>query len=213
MMASRDIRHVMDSHTGTNAMSSAAVDIGSMWAAARGLCLRARAGHGQTDIGKYPRTRHLEGARLQLGDLAGDKRGKDRAGETFVVEAKLDGGPCAIAFDHGGNLLLQCRGHCLTGGARLLLERHHHQPAGAGQDPVIGAGLQREGRDRLPRGAAHPPVSPEPRPRERGAPVGPGRVDPKTGTARPLRSPTHSLHPAGDRLGGLGLIPRKGDRA
>ncbi len=192
MMAARDIRHVMDSHTGTNALPPSAVDIGSMWAAARGLCLRARAGHGQTDILKYPRMRHLEGARLQVCDLAGDKPGKDRAGETLVGEAKLDGVRYVLSFDHGGNLLLQSRGHCLTGGARLLLERHQHQRAGAGQDPVIGAGLRREERDRLPRGVARPPVSPEPRPRERGAPVGPGRVDPKLEPPDPCEA--HRIH-------------------
>ncbi|BBU56662.1 DNA ligase III [Mameliella alba] len=73
------------------------------------------------DILKYPRTRHLEGSRLQVGDLADDKPLKELAGESLVVEEKLDGANCAVSFDASGNLLLQSRGHYLTGGGR---ERH-----------------------------------------------------------------------------------------
>ena len=73
------------------------------------------------DILKYPRTRHLEGSRLQAGDLADDKPLKDLAGRDLVVEEKLDGANCAISFDADDALLLQSRGHYLTGGAR---ERH-----------------------------------------------------------------------------------------
>jgi hypothetical protein len=71
---------------------------------------------------KYPRTRHLEGSRFQHGDHDldavpfGDVRGRH-----VVVEEKMDGGNAGISFDAGGRLLLQSRGHYLTGGGR---ERH-----------------------------------------------------------------------------------------
>lgn len=70
---------------------------------------------------KYPRTRHIEGSRLQVGDIADDKPIKDLAGQYLVVEEKLDGANSAVSFDAAGNLLLQSRGHYLTGGGR---ERH-----------------------------------------------------------------------------------------
>ncbi|MEL6521230.1 MAG: RNA ligase family protein [Pseudomonadota bacterium] len=70
---------------------------------------------------KYPRTRHIEGSRLQVGDLSDDKPIKELAGRTLVVEEKLDGANAAISFDPTGSLLLQSRGHYLTGGHR---ERH-----------------------------------------------------------------------------------------
>jgi hypothetical protein len=72
-------------------------------------------------IHKYPRTRHVEGSRLQLGDVADDKPIKDLKGHRLVVEEKLDGANCAVSFDRDGNLLIQSRGHFLTGGGR---ERH-----------------------------------------------------------------------------------------
>ncbi|SMX35823.1 RNA ligase family protein [Maliponia aquimaris] len=73
------------------------------------------------DILKYPRTRHLEGSRLQVGDLADDKPLKDLAGEALIVEEKVDGANSGVSFDRDGTLLLQSRGHYLTGGGR---ERH-----------------------------------------------------------------------------------------
>lgn len=70
---------------------------------------------------KYPRTRHLEGSRLQPGDedlaavpFAGV------AGRHLVVEEKIDGANAGVCFV-GGVLHLQSRGHFLTGGPR---ERH-----------------------------------------------------------------------------------------
>ncbi|MFT3836547.1 MAG: RNA ligase family protein [Myxococcaceae bacterium] len=71
---------------------------------------------------KYPRTRHLEGSRLQPGD-------HDLSAEPFsvlrdqfvVVEEKLDGANSALSFDASGKLWLQSRGHFLGGGFR---ERH-----------------------------------------------------------------------------------------
>ena len=73
---------------------------------------------------KYPRTPHLEGSRLQPGD-------EDLSqipfscikGKYLVVEEKIDGANTAISFDEDGQLLLQSRGHYLTGGHR---ERHYN---------------------------------------------------------------------------------------
>ena len=73
------------------------------------------------NIYKYPRTRHVEGSRLQVGDMADDKPIKDLAGQSLIVEEKLDGANSAVSFDVDGSLLLQSRGHFLTGGGR---ERH-----------------------------------------------------------------------------------------
>lgn len=72
-------------------------------------------------IVKYPRTPHLEGSRLQPGDedLAAVPLARLR-GRHVVVEEKLDGANAGISLD-GDRLLLQSRGHHLTGGAR---ERH-----------------------------------------------------------------------------------------
>ena len=74
------------------------------------------------DIVKYPRTPHLEGSRLQPGD-------EDLSqvpfsyikGKYIVIEEKVDGANSAISFNTDGELLLQSRGHYLTGGYR---ERH-----------------------------------------------------------------------------------------
>jgi hypothetical protein len=73
-------------------------------------------------IHKYPRTRHIEGSRLQPGDedLAAVPF-RALAGRHLVVEEKVDGANAAISFDAGGGLRLQSRGHYLTGGPR---ERH-----------------------------------------------------------------------------------------
>jgi len=70
---------------------------------------------------KYPRTPHLLGSRQQRGDedlaivLPADLN------ERFlVVEEKLDGANSAISFDDDGELVLQSRGHVLSGGPREL---------------------------------------------------------------------------------------------
>jgi hypothetical protein len=71
---------------------------------------------------KYPRTRHLEGSRLQPGDH--DLEAIDfssLAEQHLVIEEKIDGANAAISFAPDGRLLLQSRGHYLTGGER---ERH-----------------------------------------------------------------------------------------
>jgi hypothetical protein len=83
---------------------------------------------------KYPRTPHITGSRFQPGDedLASIARDALR-GLPIVVEEKLDGSNCGISFDMHGTLVLQSRGHVLTGGPRErqfdLLKRwaNHHR--------------------------------------------------------------------------------------
>lgn len=73
-------------------------------------------------IHKYPRTRHIEGSRLQRGDQDLSQVSlAELAGIPLVIEEKVDGANCAVSFTEDGKLLLQSRGHYLTGGAR---ERH-----------------------------------------------------------------------------------------
>ncbi len=74
------------------------------------------------NILKYPRTPHIEGSRFQPGDedLSSFKL-SELAGQFLVVEEKLDGANSGISFTPDGKLLLQSRGHILTGGYR---ERH-----------------------------------------------------------------------------------------
>ncbi len=73
---------------------------------------------------KYPRTPHIEGSRLQKGDE--DLKQipfSTIKGKYIVVEEKIDGANSAISFNDNGQLLLQSRGHYLTGGYR---ERHYN---------------------------------------------------------------------------------------
>ncbi|MBL8179761.1 MAG: RNA ligase family protein [Bryobacterales bacterium] len=84
-------------------------------------------------IAKYPRTPHLSGSRIQPGDEDLLPIGRDLLrGLPLVIEEKLDGSNCGVGFDEAGRLLLQSRGHLLTGGPRErqfdLLKRwaHHH---------------------------------------------------------------------------------------
>jgi hypothetical protein len=71
---------------------------------------------------KYPRTRHLQGSRLQPGDEDLEAaRFAEIEGRALVVEEKLDGANAGVSFDDDGRLWLQSRGHHLTGGYR---ERH-----------------------------------------------------------------------------------------
>ncbi len=73
-------------------------------------------------IQKYPRTPHIEGSREQPGDEDLDNIPFSQiANEYVVIEEKVDGANAAISFDANGQLLLQSRGHYLTGGTR---ERH-----------------------------------------------------------------------------------------
>ena len=72
---------------------------------------------------KYPRTQHIEGSRLQPGDEDMTQVAfSEIAGRHLVIEEKIDGANTAISFDPNGQLLLQSRGHYLTGGYR---ERHY----------------------------------------------------------------------------------------
>lgn len=73
-------------------------------------------------IRKYPRTQHLEGSRLQPGDEDLEAVPFQAiAGRSLVVEEKVDGANCGLSFAPEGELLLQSRGHYLTGGVR---EKH-----------------------------------------------------------------------------------------
>ncbi|HEY7022629.1 MAG TPA: RNA ligase family protein [Ktedonobacterales bacterium] len=71
-----------------------------------------------SEIHKYPRTRHVEGSGLQPGDDLECAPFADLAGRRLVVEEKMDGANSAISFTQDGRLLLQSRGHYLTGGPR-----------------------------------------------------------------------------------------------
>ena len=73
-------------------------------------------------IQKYPRTPHIEGSRLQPGDEDLSQIPFDAIKRKhLVIEEKCDGANSAISFGSDGQLLLQSRGHYLTGGYR---ERH-----------------------------------------------------------------------------------------
>ncbi|PNV62934.1 DNA ligase [Clostridium sp. chh4-2] len=66
---------------------------------------------------KYPRTRHIEGSRIQAGDE--DLKNvpfEEIKGRFVVLEEKVDGANCGISFGEGGKLMLQSRGHYLNGG-------------------------------------------------------------------------------------------------
>lgn len=73
-------------------------------------------------MSKYPRTQHIEGSRLQLGDEDLESVPFSAiAGQYLVIEEKVDGANAGISFSTDGQMLLQSRGHYLTGGAR---EKH-----------------------------------------------------------------------------------------
>lgn len=69
------------------------------------------------NILKYPRTRHIEGSRLQKGDE--DLKSvpfHDIKDHYVVLEEKVDGANSGISFDQDGKMFLQSRGHYLNGG-------------------------------------------------------------------------------------------------
>jgi len=73
---------------------------------------------------KYPRTQHLQGSRLQEGDEdLSQVPFSEILGKHIVIEEKIDGANSAISFNDKGELLLQSRGHYLTGGYN---ERHYN---------------------------------------------------------------------------------------
>ena len=69
-------------------------------------------------IVKYPRTQHIEGSGLQKGDIKEYFPFKKLIGKYLVIEEKLDGSNVGISFDSDQKLLLQSRGHYLTGHPR-----------------------------------------------------------------------------------------------
>lgn len=94
-------------------------------------------------IRKYPRTQHIEGSRLQPGDEDLEAVPfDDLRGRHLVVEEKVDGANAAISFAPDGSLLLQSRGHFLTGGPRerhfTLFKQWAHVHADA-MRPVLGS--------------------------------------------------------------------------
>jgi hypothetical protein len=71
------------------------------------------------NILKYPRTRHVQGSRLQPGDEDLEQVPlRELWGKHLVVEEKQDGANSGISFDAAGKLHLQSRGHFLQGGPR-----------------------------------------------------------------------------------------------
>lgn len=72
-----------------------------------------------TPILKYPRTPHIAGSRLQPGDEDLLQVAMEALYSLpLVLEEKLDGSNCGVSFDRQGSLILQSRGHVLTGGPR-----------------------------------------------------------------------------------------------
>jgi RNA ligase len=74
------------------------------------------------EIVKYPRTYHIEGSRFQPGDEDLDSVPFSAiCDRPTIIEEKVDGANCAISFAPDGQMMLQSRGHFLTGGPR---EKH-----------------------------------------------------------------------------------------
>jgi hypothetical protein len=87
-------------------------------------------------ITKFPRTPHLEGSRTQRGDEdVPIVPPRDLRGLPLLIEEKVDGANSGISFDADRGLILQCRGHVLSGGPRErqfdLFKRwaNHHRSA------------------------------------------------------------------------------------
>ncbi|WP_293336541.1 RNA ligase family protein [Microcoleus sp. CAWBG58] len=73
-------------------------------------------------IVKYPRTYHIEGSRFQPGDEdLNSVPFSAIADRPLIIEEKVDGANTGISFAPDGQMLLQSRGHYLTGGPR---EKH-----------------------------------------------------------------------------------------
>ena len=67
---------------------------------------------------KYPRTFHIEGSGLQKDDGKDESESFDNIlDKILVIEEKMEGSNSAISFDNG-KLLLQSRGHYLSGGPK-----------------------------------------------------------------------------------------------
>jgi hypothetical protein len=79
---------------------------------------------GVDELLKFPRTPHLQGSRRQPGDEDLESISfQEIAGRPLAITEKVDGANCGIRFTADGRLLLQSRGHYLTGGER---ERQFH---------------------------------------------------------------------------------------
>lgn len=70
------------------------------------------------ELRKYPRTPHLQGSRLQPGDLDDGLQLAELPDGTWISEEKFDGANTGISFDDDAGLVLQSRGHVLQGGPR-----------------------------------------------------------------------------------------------
>ena len=71
---------------------------------------------------KYPRTPHIQGSRKQSGDEDLEAMPiSELIGKYVVIEEKLDGANSGASFDGNATMLLQSRGHFLTGSPR---EKH-----------------------------------------------------------------------------------------
>ena len=74
------------------------------------------------EIVKYPRTYHIEGSRFQPGDEDLDSVPfSNICDRPTTIEEKVDGANTGISFAPDGQMLLQSRGHYLTGSPR---EKH-----------------------------------------------------------------------------------------
>ena len=67
---------------------------------------------------KYPRTPHIRGSNLQKGDDPEDIPLDLLKGKFLVIEEKIDGANSAISFSEDKAIILQSRGHILSGGGR-----------------------------------------------------------------------------------------------
>ena len=71
------------------------------------------------NIYKYPRTAHLAGSGIQRGDEDVPIRPlRELENRHLVIEEKMDGANSAISFTATSQILLQSRGHFLSGGPR-----------------------------------------------------------------------------------------------
>jgi hypothetical protein len=75
-------------------------------------------GASRDDFIKYPRTPHLFGSKGTADDkhLGRDESEAFISDPSLVVEEKLDGTNVGIHFTGAGRIVLQCRGHEITGG-------------------------------------------------------------------------------------------------
>lgn len=91
---------------------------------------------------KFPRTPHILDSRRQPGDADLRVAPFDEiVRRPIVVEEKVDGANAGVSFGPGGELLLQSRGHYLTGGRR----ERHFSPLKAWADGIRHALWERIG--------------------------------------------------------------------